>query len=238
MNSKKTDKQTDNAKIVNNKVAQEIKQNPSQTMIQDIDWSRYRPVIIPTPDFSCNFFTMLTLFQVGMKTNNEYSFDFLVSKSNNPVPSRQLLFEQLKMRSGQKVLRGFFIDSDSMISPEPKIVDKLINAMKRADREHFSFVVPYRVVKNEDVSYTAVFSNEGKLMSVEDVKQLFDFDKILSSGLGFYYGDLPLDYKFRFGDDRGEDWWFFKENNIDLRILKMPCYHVKTMVLPPVFNDI
>ena len=65
----------------------------------------------------------------------------------------------------------------------------------------------------------------------EEVDKMENYAPVEYSGLGFYYGDLPLNYKFH-SDDMGEDFYFFKENHLELRLAKnIKLLHVKSIPL-------
>ncbi len=56
-------------------------------------------------------------------------------------------------------------------------------------------------------------------MTDEEIHKLRNYDRVDCAGLGFYYGWVPLDYKFH-TDLVGEDFYFYLENKLELRFAK------------------
>jgi hypothetical protein len=98
-------------------------------------------------------------------------------------------------------------------------------AIKTADNFGWNFVSPYRTRDG----YCAIAKENGDLMTVDEIRNFQPFDRVPNGGLGFYYGDLPLSYRFHedgvFG---GEDLNFFYENpQLDVRIVDLGLKHLK-----------
>ena len=111
---------------------------------------------------------------------------------------------------------GFMIDSDIFYNDS---TDKLINYMNKDE----SFIIPY-VNKHNKWTFGYVFEDR-----YNGNVPLFD-RKCKWSGLGFYYGRLPLDYHFH-TDDFGEDYYFFKDNEIEPIVANINITHIKNIPL-------
>ena len=129
------------------------------------------------------------------------------------------------LRDGYKmpVIRGFMIDDDILLKSDQQ--QQLAIAIDTADKFGWNFVSPYRTRDG----YVAVARANGDLLRPDEVIAMAPFTRVDNGGLGFYYGDLPLDYKFHeegvFG---GEDLNFFHENpQLELRIVNLNLRHLK-----------
>jgi hypothetical protein len=135
------------------------------------------------------------------------------------------VFKGLKQQFGTDLLRGIMLDDDILIKDQRA----LIKAILQADQEGWNFVSPYRVRDG----YTSLANADGSLLRIEETKALKRWDRIPNAGLGFYYGDLPLDYQFHedgvFG---GEDLNFFYDNpQLDIRVVDLELKHLKVVDL-------
>lgn len=133
------------------------------------------------------------------------------------------VFASLKTELKKDVVRGFMIDDDVLLKSDMQ--SNLQLAMETADKFNWNFMAPYRIRDG----FTSIAKKDGELMSVDEVRRLKPFDRVANGGLGFYYGDLPLSYKFHeegvFG---GEDLNFFYENpQLDVRIVDLNLKHLK-----------
>jgi hypothetical protein len=81
--------------------------------------------------------------------------------------------------------------------------------------------------------YVALAHENGSLYTVEETRQLRPWDRVANAGLGFYYGWLPLDYKFHEdGAFGGEDLNFFWDNPwIEPRVFGLALKHIKSVEL-------
>jgi hypothetical protein len=72
------------------------------------------------------------------------------------------------------------------------------------------------------------------MLTIEEYKTIKPYDQIAMAGLGFYYGDLPLNYKFH-ADGKpylGEDLNFFFDNpDIKPRVAPVQLKHLKVMAI-------
>lgn len=135
------------------------------------------------------------------------------------------LFRDLLKVYEKSVIRGFMIDDDILLKSDQQ--NNLRMAIETADRFGWNFVAPYRVRDG----FTSISRENGDLLTPAEVKAMKPFDRIANGGLGFYYGDLPLTYRFHedgvFG---GEDLNFFHENpQLETRIIDLQLRHLKTI---------
>lgn len=135
------------------------------------------------------------------------------------------VFRQLKQELMTDRVRGIMIDDDILIQDQ----EGLIKAIATADMYGWNFVAPYRVRDG----YVALAHEDGSLYTVAETKALRPWDRVPNAGLGFYYGWLPIDYKFHEdGAFGGEDLNFFWDNQwIEPRVYGLRLKHLKTMAL-------
>jgi hypothetical protein len=169
----------------------------------------------------------------------------LILQGKNPIYShywggtgtaagRNLMFSPLK-RYGKG--RGFIIDYD--IKFPASHLQKLVDAMKKADERHLNIVSPYFIplkdvtdpwtpVKQGIVSY---LHRDGTPFTKKEMLDLKDWKRIEVAGLGFYYGDIDPNYKFRemSGESGGEDINFFLDNKIPVYHVDLAISHLKTV---------
>lgn len=182
------------------------------------------PVICATRDFQGAVAeTIVTLWNVlwEMKRSPVYA----QFQSHGYAFVRAGVFRDLHATYEKPVIRGFMIDDDILLKSHQQGNLKL--AIETADKFHWNFVSPYRVRDG----FTSIARENGDLLTVEEVRSKAPFDRIGNAGLGFYYGDLPLAYKFHedgvFG---GEDLNFFHENpQLEPRIIDLGLKHLKVM---------
>ena len=183
----------------------EINQDKSNKSIYSIC-----PVLIPTLDGSADVSTIHVLDTVIRGLNREPVY--ITSMGNKGISNtRTWLFKSVKRlfeANGFKsnVARGFIIDSDiCLLGPDSQ---KIFNYVLDADTEKRNFVIPYNFPSGQ----ISVFKeNENKNLEMLDRgDKLPEFTKC--AGLGFYYGDIPLDYVFHNDVYAGEDVYFFLDN--------------------------
>jgi hypothetical protein len=138
---------------------------------------------------------------------------------------RSGVFRQLKEDLGATRIRGIMIDDDILIKDQVE----LMKAIATADQYNWNFVAPYRVRDG----YVALAHESGDLFTVEETKRLRPWDRVPNAGLGFYYGWLPIDYKFHEdGAFGGEDLNFFWDNPwLEPRVYGLSLLHLKTMAI-------
>ena len=134
-----------------------------------------------------------------------------------------------------KAIRGLWVDDDLELRGVATTGDnqakKLAQSIEEADRHGWNFVVAYRLLKpSGEEKWAPTHWKLNEPYTTNELASMKDFDVIDGfSGLGFYYGETPLDYHFRMGgaNDEGEDYAFFKDNKIELRVVFMEISHFK-----------
>lgn len=135
------------------------------------------------------------------------------------------VFRQLRDSYQKSVIRGFMIDDDILLKSDAQ--QNLASAIETADKFQWNFIAPYRTRDG----YTSIARENGDLLRPDEVVIMSPFDRVANGGLGFYYGDLPLDYKFHEeGTFGGEDLNFFHENpQLQIRAVPLGLRHLKVM---------
>ena|SRR5690348_9698805 len=133
------------------------------------------------------------------------------------------VYRDLRKVYKMEIVRGIMIDDDILLKSSEQ--NNLRIAIETADKFNWNFVAPYRVRDG----FTSIAKENGELLTPDEVRAMKPFDKVANGGLGFYYGDLPLTYRFHedgiFG---GEDLNFFHENpQLDPRIVDLNLKHLK-----------
>lgn len=135
-------------------------------------------------------------------------------------------FEEARKYVDSDNVRGFLIDDDILLTNE----DALFDAVKIADQNKWNIVAPYRTKGG----HICVCYETGTMMTVEQFAKLEPYAEIPMAGLGFYYGDIPLKYKFH-ADGKpfaGEDLNFFYDNpQLKPRVAPIPNKHLKVIGL-------
>lgn len=183
---------------------------------------RLVPVLCATRDFQGAVAeTIVTIWNVLWQLNMEPMY--VQMQSHGYAFVRANLFREL--REGLKVnkIRGFMIDDDILL--KSNMQKHLSAAIQTADAYQWNFVSPYRTRDG----YVTILDDQHQMMTPAQVGMLRPWDRITNAGLGFYYGDLPLDYKFHEGGVfGGEDLNFFWENpQLEPRIFDLGLKHLK-----------
>jgi hypothetical protein len=197
-----------------------------ESFITDESGNIELPVVCATRDFQGAVAeTIVTMWNVlwTMKRSPVYC----QFQSHGYAFVRAGVFMDLKKSYGRDLARGFMIDDDILLKSDMQ--KQLAIAIKTADEFGWNFISPYRTRDG----FTSIAKANGDLMNVEEVRSLRPFDRVPNGGLGFYYGDLPLSYRFHedgiFG---GEDLNFFHENpQLEIRCVDLNLQHLKTVNL-------
>lgn len=122
-------------------------------------------------------------------------------------------------------IRGLIVEDDIYF----KNPDKLAEAIKKADLNDWNFLAPYR----QPNGLWTIMDKDYKNYTDKTLAELKDWDEIGAGGLGFYYGDIPLDYVFRERDEQlyGHDLVFYKDNRIKLRVVDLGLKHLKSVLV-------
>lgn len=187
----------------------------------------YLPVCEITPNGQGNIQTVLTLVNAILDMGKIYLWAQSTAPHIDLARNRTLEILKTvveKTGSNENIVRGFIIDADIYCSPSN--IENIIKNIEMADKEDYSFVVPYRV--NDD---TSLIKPDGLKVTIGELKEYNTGDGIYAAGLGFYYGDLVLNHKFYF-NHLSEDINYIRDNKIDLRIVKdIEIYHTKPVHL-------
>ena len=201
---------------------QEIKPLPSQPIG---DSGRILvPVICPTREYQgAPAQSIATIWNALWCLNREPAY--VQAGAHGYAFVRNSTMQQLKKTWNKEVLRCLLIDDDIMITQQ----EALMEAILMADRWGWNFVSPYRV---KDGKVTICHAN-GVMMTQDEYLKITSWDIVENAGLGFYYGDVPLDYVFHEGGKHaGEDLNFFADNPwIKPRFVDLGLIHLKVMPL-------
>lgn len=183
---------------------------------------RLVPVLCATRDFQGAVAeTIVTIWNVLWQLNMEPMY--VQMQSHGYAFVRANLFHDLKLSLNTNQIRGFMIDDDILLKSGAQ--KALSAAIQTADAYGWNFVAPYRTRDG----YVAILDENHQMMTPSQIAKMQPFDRICNAGLGFYYGDLPLDYQFHEGGTfGGEDLNFFWENpQLQPRIFDLGLKHLK-----------
>jgi hypothetical protein len=133
-------------------------------------------------------------------------------------------FKEARKYVDRDVVRGVLLDDDILVSDPNALYD----AMHIADKNGWNIVAPYRTKGNQ----ICLCKENGDMMSIEEFSKLKPYDHIPLAGLGFYYGDIPLNYEFHADGKpfQGEDLNFFYDNpGLKPRMAPIPLKHLKVI---------
>lgn len=189
--------------------------------LKEEDLKEIVPILIPSPDNKMDISTIINLYDICYGLNKKPMF--IQSSISGLVFARQEMFRLLKNITKKDRIRGLMIDSDIIIPS--KITKAIVEKIYESDKEQYNFVIPYLT----SVGLSIYVKKEDKI-EIMDIDSFKVAEKCYTSGLGFYYGDLPLDYKFNYCNGKGEDINFFIENRIEPNIMHgAEILHNKTM---------
>jgi hypothetical protein len=148
------------------------------------------------------------------------------------------------------VVRALWLDDDILID-EP--ISRVSAAIKKADEIHANIVANYRIPWHNDTIVNSIglpgpdgvphFATSEELAALKNWQQL---PPRSHAGLGFYYGDVPLDYKYHYDYASKEDqlkaksWFdlpkaedvnFYYDNKITLTYVDLTLKHDKHVLL-------
>jgi hypothetical protein len=174
---------------------------------------------IPTRDEYMLGRTLLAISSTAAELHRQAYFDF--GFGSNICTGRDSILKVAKDVMGGDSGRILWLDSDVMISTPP---NELARYLKEAEEKGYNIASPYRRTDQ----YSSIGKAEGGLLKWDDLGKLEQYDKISWAGLGFYYGYTPFNYKFYMSGDVSEDYHFFMDNKIELRVDKrITLYHSK-----------
>jgi len=148
---------------------------------------------------------------------------------------------------GHRKTRGLWIEDDIGLAEVQ--AEEIALMITEADRHGWNMVAPYATGFRETGEFNWVYfkmPNEetgeiGRPFTEDEIRALKPFDELHGlAGLGFYYGDIYVDYiwyegnfngrdRFGFPSYGGIDWNYFLDNHIELRHYPVVIYHEKTV---------
>lgn len=180
------------------------------------------PVLCATRDFQGAVAeTIVTIWNVLWQLGVEPMY--VQMQSHGYAFVRANLFRELRQNLGRDHIRGFMIDDDILLKAGAQA--QLSEAIVTAEKYKWNFVAPYRTRDG----YVTILDENHQMMLPEQVSRMQPWDRVTNAGLGFYYGDLPLDYQFHEGGVfGGEDLNFFWDNpQLQPRIFDLGLKHLK-----------
>src|SRR5262245_39904806 len=97
-------------------------------------------------------------------------------------------FQEAKQVCGTSKTRGLLLDDDILILNQGELRD----AIELADRNNWNIVAPYRTKNNK----VCICDSNAEMLEPKDYAKIRPWTVVPFAGLGFYYGDLDLDYTF------------------------------------------
>ena len=197
-----------------------------------LEWNeRYRPIITPTRLYQGAMGrSIATLYNTFYALGKQPLY--LQSAGAGYAAVRSASFELTQqVFQGRTTLRGLLLDDDIWVDDSVGLGE----IITIADENGWNIVAPYMLAdKSMSILTPPVGDSEyPHRMTVEEVADLEEYSKIWAAGLGFYYGDLPLEYKFHEGNPwAGEDLNFFCDNpQLETRVAPMRVLHAKTFLV-------
>jgi hypothetical protein len=206
-----------------------------------VDANNFFFLLIPTLDGEAHAQTLSMLDQLPRIFDKQPFTSFATDRG---IPAaRTSLVDCLRIsldKLGVKhngVARALCWDSDIVIPPEYEI-GTLADAIKKADGNGWNLVGNYKVRLSKKHPWTNVLMHKAefgqkRFYTDEEIAALKDFEPLPDtvSGLGFYYGDVWLDYKYHYDQAHPEDVGFFEDNEVPLRFLNIPLFHKKSYLV-------
>ncbi len=190
-----------------------------------LKWQEFMPIIFISKDGRAAISTTKVLYDAARFLNREPAV--ITVKQNGLVQARTKALEIVK-ELWEPGARGFFIDDD--IECEGNAGNTIADYVRRADEENCSFTGAYLTT----MSTASIQVKPGVNISPEEYPHIDNWATVNRAGLGFYYGDLPQGYDFKYEhNEMGEDYRFFADNpEIVLKLAKsITLNHIKTIPL-------
>lgn len=180
------------------------------------------PILVPSQNFrGAVGMTCMSLFQVSRLLKREISY--IEGTYKGYVFAMNNLFAHAKQFLGASKIRGLIVEDDIYFCNP----DKCAEAILKADEMNWNFLAPYKQPGGE-----WVVADDNGCYNNERFSNLKDWDVVPMGGLGFYYGDINLDYKFTENSKyQGHDLNFYYDNKIELRIVDLGLKHIKTVMV-------
>lgn len=180
-------------------------------------------IAIPTPTLATNGVSLMKAIYAALFLGKEPSVTF--SDSSTICAARTACLQNIRKLTDKKSERILWLDSDIIIMNEP---NELRDILKEADDKDYNICGFYNLRDKRGSINDFGFKN----IDSDAFKKMEQYSKVMFAGLGFYYGYTPIDYQFHESFNRGEDFNFYTENNITLRIDKrLVLGHVKAIII-------
>jgi hypothetical protein len=180
---------------------------------------------IPTRDEYVVGRTLSSLFDAALLMDKKPEFVYGVG--TNICGGRDLILKMIKERIDFDSCRMLWLDSDIWIRTPP---EELAKYLREADEKNYNIVAPYRRADMKG-ALSSIGHTDGVLYW-DALATLDQYAKVPWAGLGFYYGITPLNYKFYMSGEFSEDYHFFYDNKIELRVDKrIELSHYKTVFI-------
>ena len=210
-----------------------------------MDSSELFIILIPTISNSIDIDTAFILAETGYISRKRH---FIAADNTGGIGAwntRNKVIDVLKKQLDEhnitygNTIRALWFDDDICILDHPK---KLADMIVEADRQNYNIVANYHNIWKGTEMINTIFKPDlevagmYKSLNLEELDSFKMFDLLPEdyvAGLGFYYGDIPLDYKYHAFDKRskfGEDFNFYRENSLQLRFADVRLEHRKSNV--------
>lgn len=179
---------------------------------------------IPTKNLSANVPTIVKVIFASFIMGKSPSMT--VSDSSTVCMARSSICNEIKLKSSNSDLeRVLWLDSDIFIDNSP---EELATIFLEADKHRRNIVGFYNLADKRG-SMTAFDDTNIDFAKFRELEQ---FTSVKFAGLGFYYGDTPLNYRFHESYNAGEDFNFFIDNKIEIVVDKrIILHHNKNMFI-------
>ncbi|MHB1830456.1 MAG: hypothetical protein ACYCO0_03610 [Candidatus Micrarchaeaceae archaeon] len=147
---------------------------------------------------------------------------FAYGVGTNICGGRDLILRLAKENLKKDSSRMLWLDSDIWIKTPP---NELAKCLQDADDKDYNIIAPYRRMDNGSAALSSISKVPGEVLVWDDVEKLEQYEKVSWAGLGFYYGFTPFNYTFHMTGSIGEDYYFFTENKIEVRVDKRIILH-------------
>lgn len=154
-------------------------------------------------------FSIMTLMQVS--TLMQKSLRYITTSGSALTVSRTSSFKATKgfmddLGDDPKNTYVLLMDNDILIDMKP---DDLKNCFMEAEEKGINIIGNYH---KRDGTSTIIHKETHEPFNFESIKDNYASMADYYFPLGFYYGKLPLDYKWKMDGSKGEDYYFIDDN--------------------------
>jgi len=198
-------------------------------------------LIVPTSSGKAEINTLWRLAMLPQLLGRHF---FPVTVTGKGVTqARTHVLEQLKHKLDQGKIehngkvRALWWDDDLIIDPQYDL-RKLANTIAESDQRGINLIGNYRIqceTNSRDMQNVLMHLTPGKktrCYTDQEIAGLKNLDPLPDtvSGMGFYYGNVFLDYKFHY-DEIAEDVNFFIDQNLELHYSDVQLWHEKKVLI-------